>query len=45
MHLSNVQIWMDDVYENIHDYNLSRKIKILIVFDDMMADMTKNFKP
>ena len=27
---------MDDVYENIDDYNLSIKRKILIVFDDMM---------
>ena len=34
---------MDDVYENIDDYNPSRKRKILIVFDDMIADiMTKN---
>ena len=33
---------MDDVYENIHDYNLSRKRKILIVFDDMIADIMKN---
>ena len=33
---------MDDVYENIHDYNSSRKRKILIVLDDMIADiMTK----
>ena len=30
---------MDDVYENINDYNLSRKRKILIVFDDMIADI------
>ena len=29
---------MDDVYENIDDYNLNRKRKILIVFDDMIAD-------
>ena len=28
---------MDDVYENIHDYNPSRKRKILIIFDDMIA--------
>ena len=28
---------MDDVYENI---DASRKRKILIVFDDMIADMT-----
>ena len=36
---------MDDVFENIDDYNLSRKRKVLIVFDDMIADInnTKNF--
>ena len=28
---------MDDVYENIHDYNSSKKRKILIVFDDMIC--------
>ena len=33
---------MDDVYENIHDYNLSRKRKILIVFDDMIIDIMAN---
>ena len=33
---------VDDVYENINDYNLSRKRKILIVFDDMIADMMTN---
>ena len=34
---------MDDIYENIDDYNPSRKGKILIVFDDMIADIiTKN---
>ena len=31
---------MDDVYENINDYNLTRKRKILIVFDNMIADMS-----
>ena len=36
---------MDDVYENIHDYNPSRRRKILIVFDDMIADIMKHFKP
>ena len=36
---------MDDVYENIHDYNPSRRRKILIVFDDMIADFMKHFKP
>ena len=30
---------MDDVYENIHGYNSSRKKKFLIVFDDMIADI------
>ena len=35
---------MDDVYENINDYNLSRKRKILIVFDDMIADIMTNKK-
>ena len=33
---------VDDVYNNIDDYNLKRKRKVLIVFDDMIADiMTK----
>ena len=30
---------MDDVHENINDYNTSRKRKILIVFDDTIADI------
>ena len=29
---------MDDVYENIDLYNPNRKRKVLIVFDDMIAD-------
>ena len=33
-----------DVYENIDDYNPSRKIKILIVFDSMIADIMTNKK-
>ena len=33
---------MDDVYENILDYNPSRKRKILIIFDDMIADIITN---
>ena len=33
---------MDDVYENIDDYNLNRKRKVLIVFDDMIADIMTN---
>ena len=35
---------MDDVYENIHDYNPNRKRKILIVFDDMIEDIKSNNK-
>ena len=35
---------MDDVYENIDDYNPNRKRKILIVFDDMIADIMTNKK-
>ena len=38
---------INDVHENIHDYNSNRKRKILIIFDDMIADIMtkKNFKP
>ena len=36
---------MDDVYENIYDYNLNRKIKKLIVFDDMILWQIKKFNP
>ena len=51
-HLNNLNAFiecsntMDDVYENVNDYNPIRKIKILIVFDDMIADImsNKNFK-
>ena len=32
---------MDDVYGNVDDYNPNRKRKILIVFDDMIADITR----
>ena len=34
--------YMDDVYNNINEYNLNRKRKILIVFDDMIADIMTN---
>ena len=33
---------MDDIYENINDYNPNRKRKFLIVFDDMIADIMTN---
>ena len=35
---------MDDIYEDINDYNLSRKRKIIIAFDDMIADIMTNKK-
>ena len=35
---------MRDVYKNIEDYNLGRERKILIFFDDMIADMINNKK-
>ena len=35
---------MDDVYENIDNYNPSRKGKILIIFDDMIAYIMTNKK-
>ena len=33
---------MDDVYNNIHDYNPKRNRENLIVFDDMIADIMTN---
>ena len=47
-HLNDLNAFMecsntlDDVYENINDYNLSRRRKILIFFDNMIADIMKN---
>ena len=35
---------MYDVYNNINDYNPDKEKKILIVFDDMIADMINNGK-
>ena len=35
---------MDHIYENIDNYNPSRKRKLLIVFDDMIADIMTNEK-
>ena len=35
---------MQDVYENIEEYNLGKKRKVLIVFDDVIADMINNKK-
>ena len=35
---------MQDVYKNIDEYNADKERKILIVFDDMIADMINNKK-
>ena len=39
-----IECSMDVVYKNIDEYNPSRKRKILIVFDDMIADIISNKK-
>ena len=33
---------MVDIYKNIEEYNPNKKCKILIVFDDVIADMLRN---
>ena len=49
-HLNNPKAFIDysndmhDVYKNIDDYNHDIENKILIVFDDMIADMISNKK-
>ena len=43
-HLLIVQILWKMFMKNINDYNLIRKRKKLIVFDDMIADIIKNKK-
>ena len=35
---------MQDVYKNIDEYNVDKEQKILIVFNDMIADMINNKK-
>ena len=35
---------MNDIYKNIEEYNLNKEHKILIVFDDMIADVLSNKK-
>ena len=35
---------MQDAYKNIDEYNKNKECKILIVFDDMVADMINNKK-
>ena len=33
---------MNDIYKNVEEYNPNKKRKILIVFDDMIADILNN---
>ena len=33
---------MNDIYKNIEEYNPNKKRKILIAFDEMIADMASN---
>ena len=46
--IKNLKIFIDhsqtivDVHENLEDYNLTKKRKVLIVFDDVIADMKSN---
>ena len=35
---------MNDIYKNIEEYNPNKKRKVLIVFDDMIANMLRNEK-
>ena len=35
---------MNDIYNNIEEYNSNKKHKILITFDDMIADILSNKK-
>ena len=35
---------MGDVYQDINDYNPNKENKILIIFDDMIADLINNKK-
>ena len=41
-----IEYWnnMDGIYKNIEEYNPNKKIKILIVFHDMIVDMLNNKK-
>ena len=36
--------YSNDVYKNIDEYNIDKERKILLIFDDMIADIIKNKK-
>ena len=35
---------MDDVFDNINNYNKNRNKKVLIIFDNMIADIMRSEK-
>ena len=35
---------MQDIYKNIEEYNLHRECNVLIVFDDLIADILSSKK-
>ena len=35
---------MNDFYENLEDHNLTKRTRVLVVLDDMIADMESNKK-
>ena len=35
---------IEDIYKNIEEYNPNKQLKIITVFDDMIADMLNNKK-
>ena len=35
---------MPNIYENIEEYNLNKKLKIIIDFDEMIGDLPRNKK-
>ena len=35
---------MDDIYKNVEEYNPNKKLKMLIVFGDLITDMLNNWK-
>ena len=39
-----LELLLDDIYENIKEYSHYKKCKVLIVFDDNIADMLSNNK-
>ena len=39
-----LELLLDDIYENIKEYSHYKKCKVLIVFDDNIANMLSNNK-